>query len=123
MEIQIPTLLLDGTVLMLVSQEEMYGYALTQTVQKSFPISESTLYPVLRRLKKEGALETHDVPFEGRMRRYYRITTLGKKQLQKIATDWEIFKALIDEIMEGSAQPNQIPKLIEKNSKGAINNE
>ena len=117
MEIQIPTLLLDGTVLMLVSQEEMYGYALTQTVQKNFPISESTLYPVLRRLKKDGALETYDVPFEGRMRRYYRITPFGKKQLQEIATDWEIFKAMMDEILEGSVQSGTA----DKNSEGGIN--
>ncbi|GAB2025057.1 PadR family transcriptional regulator [Lactovum odontotermitis] len=102
MEIQIPTALLDGVVLMLVSREDMYGYALTQTVQRNFPISESTLYPVLRRLKKDGDLETHDEPFEGRMRRYYRITEVGKLQLQKISADWEIFKSVIDECLGGS---------------------
>jgi PadR family transcriptional regulator PadR len=101
MEIQIPTVLLDGVVLMLVSQEDMYGYALTQTVQKSFPISESTLYPVLRRLKKDGELTTHDEPFEGRMRRYYRITDFGKQRLEKISADWEIFKSVIDECLGG----------------------
>ncbi|MDR0300162.1 MAG: PadR family transcriptional regulator [Streptococcaceae bacterium] len=101
MDIQIPTLLLDGVVLMLVSQEDRYGYILTQKVQENFPISESTLYPVLRRLKKDGALETHDEPFEGRMRRYYRITASGKQQLQKISSDWEIFKTIMDETLGG----------------------
>lgn len=51
MDIQIPTLLLDGTVLSLLNKKDMYGYALTKTVQAQLPISESTMYPVLRRLK------------------------------------------------------------------------
>ncbi len=101
MEIQIPTLLLDGTVLVLLSREEMYGYLLTKTVQESLPVSESTMYPVLRRLKKEGALETYDVPFEGRMRRYYKITLIGEKELQRIKDNWQEFRETMNKIMEG----------------------
>ncbi len=101
MEIQIPTLLLDGTVLALLSREEMYGYLLTKTVQESLPVSESTMYPVLRRLKKEGALETYDVPFEGRMRRYYKITLIGEKELQRIKDNWQEFRETMNKIMEG----------------------
>ncbi len=56
MHIQIPTVLLDGTVLAALSKEDMYGYALTKIVQESLSVSESTLYPVLRRLKKKGIL-------------------------------------------------------------------
>jgi PadR family transcriptional regulator PadR len=100
MDIQIPTLLLDGTVLAILNREEMYGYALTKTIQGNLPVSESTMYPVLRRLKTQGALETYDVPFEGRMRRYYRITETGKEQLQKIWTDWVVFREVINHLME-----------------------
>ncbi len=56
MHIQIPTVLLDGTVLAALSKEDMYGYALTKIVQESLSVSESTLYPVLRRLKKKDIL-------------------------------------------------------------------
>ncbi|MDR2832200.1 MAG: PadR family transcriptional regulator [Streptococcaceae bacterium] len=100
MDIQIPTALLDGTVLAILNREEMYGYVLTKTVQGNLPISESTMYPVLRRLKKNGALETYDVPYEGRMRRYYRITQTGKDELTKIWSDWVVFRDVINRLME-----------------------
>ncbi|MCL2113438.1 PadR family transcriptional regulator [Lactococcus protaetiae] len=99
MEIQIPSLLLDGTVLALLNQEDLYGYIITKNVQERLPISESTMYPVLRRLKKNELLETYDVPFEGRMRRYYRITSDGKDELKKITEDWKNFRQIIDEML------------------------
>ena len=49
------TPLLDGCVLAILDQEDTYGYALTQRVKGVLDISESTLYPVLRRLKRKGA--------------------------------------------------------------------
>jgi Predicted transcriptional regulators len=101
MDIQIPTTLLDGVVLATLSREEMYGYSLTKAVQERLDISESTLYPVLRRLKKNGSLETYDVPFDGRMRRYYRITDFGKEELSHLLDDWEVFKRIIDSILKG----------------------
>lgn len=103
MNIQIPTLLLDGTVLALLSREEMYGYLLTKTVQESLPVSESTMYPVLRRLKKNDFLETYDIPFEGRMRRYYRITELGEREFARIYQEWCDFRARMDKMMEGAS--------------------
>ena len=51
-----------------------YGYKITQDVRKAIDISESTLYPVLRRLQKEQCLETYDLAIDGRNRRYYRLT-------------------------------------------------
>ena len=65
--------LLDAVVLAVVSREEegTYGYKITQDVRKALDVSESTLYPVLRRLKKDGCLEVHDKEYQGRNRRYY----------------------------------------------------
>ena len=62
--------LLDAIVLAIVSQEETYGYKISQEVQEILEVSESTLYPVLRRLQKENCLETYDKEFAGRNRRY-----------------------------------------------------
>ena len=100
MDIQIPTLLLDGTVLSILTRENMYGYLLTKTVQESLPVSESTMYPVLRRLKKNDFLETYDVPYEGRMRRYYRITDSGLGEFSRIAEQWREFRDTMDKMME-----------------------
>ncbi|MDY5972736.1 MAG: PadR family transcriptional regulator, partial [Butyricicoccus sp.] len=70
--------LLDAIVLAVVSREGTYGYKITQDVRAVMDISESTLYPVLRRLLKAGLLETYNQAVDGRMRRYYKITPLGR---------------------------------------------
>ena len=67
--------LLDAIVLAVVGREETgtYGYKITQEVRTVLDLSESTLYPVLRRLQKDGCLTVHDEAFNGRNRRYYQI--------------------------------------------------
>ena len=69
--------LLDAVVLAVVSREEegTYGYKITQDVREVLEVSESTLYPVLRRLKKDGCLEVYDKQYGGRNRRYYAIAS------------------------------------------------
>ena len=60
--------LLDAIVLAVVGREETgtYGYKITQEVRTVLDLSESTLYPVLRRLQKDGCLTVHDEAFNGR---------------------------------------------------------
>ena len=99
MAIQIPTRLLDGAVLAFLKHEDLYGYALTQNVQKVFDISESTIYPVLRRLKKNNYLTTHDEPFQGRNRRYYHITKDGLALLATIQDEWQDFNNKVDQVL------------------------
>ncbi len=71
--------LLDAIVLSVVSKdvEGTYGYRITQDVREVIEISDSTLYPVLRRLQKEECLEVYDMAIDGRNRRYYKITERG----------------------------------------------
>jgi PadR family transcriptional regulator PadR len=92
--------LLDAMVLSLVAREETYGYKITQDMQTAAKVSESTLYPVLRRLQKNGALETFDRAYMGRNRRYYRITALGAAMLRQYRIDWEEHKGQIDSILK-----------------------
>jgi len=91
--------LLDGCVLAVLSKEDAYGYALTQSLQKATQISESTLYPVLRRLQKDSYLETYDSPYAGRNRRYYKITPDGQQKLAHIQEEWGTFKDRINSIL------------------------
>ena len=72
--------LLDAIVLAVVSRkaEGTYGYKITQDVREVIDISESTLYPVLRRLMKDECLEVYDLAIDGRNRRYYKITEKGR---------------------------------------------
>ncbi|AIS08449.1 Uncharacterized protein JF73_01290 [Lactobacillus helsingborgensis] len=101
MAIQIPTRLLDGAVLAFLKQDDLYGYALTQNVQKIFDISESTIYPVLRRLKKNNCLTTYDEPYQGRNRRYYHITDDGITLLKTIQDEWLDFSARVNQVLGG----------------------
>ncbi|UQS81746.1 PadR family transcriptional regulator [Bombilactobacillus folatiphilus] len=100
MAIQVPARLLDGTVLSFLKTEDLYGYALTQQVQAVLDISESTIYPVLRRLKKGGYLDTYDQPYLGRNRRYYRLTDTGQALFWEIKAEWQKFSDGINQVME-----------------------
>ncbi|MBQ9696645.1 MAG: PadR family transcriptional regulator [Oscillospiraceae bacterium] len=100
--------LLDAMVLSLVAREETYGYKITQDMQTAAKVSESTLYPVLRRLQKNGALVTFDRAYMGRNRRYYRITELGETMLSQYRIDWENHKQQVDSVLLENAAGKEI---------------
>lgn len=85
--------LLDAIVLSVVSKdvEGTYGYRITQDVREVIEISDSTLYPVLRRLQKEECLEVYDMAIDGRNRRYYKITEKGRVQLNLYRGEWAVY--------------------------------
>ncbi len=93
--------LLDAVVLSVVSLEGTYGYKITQDVRQVMDVSESTLYPVLRRLQKDGLLETYDMEFQGRNRRYYKITSNGMILLENYRPEWLTYNSGIDKILLG----------------------
>ncbi len=95
--------LLDAIVLAVVSceAEGTYGYKITQDVRKVIDVSESTLYPVLRRLQKDECLEVYDRQFDGRNRRYYKTTEKGKAQLNLYKVEWKNYSKKIQDIFEG----------------------
>lgn len=94
--------LLDALVLSVVSKEDTYGYKITQEIREAMDMSESTLYPVLRRLLKNNFLESYDQEYMGRNRRYYKITDAGLKQLEDYQSEWFIYKEKIDKLMINS---------------------
>lgn len=97
------TTLLDAVVLSVVAEEPegTYGYKITQDVRNVMEVSESTLYPVLRRLQKDGLLETYDKAFAGRNRRYYKITSNGMILLDEYRREWINYRKSIDLILLG----------------------
>lgn len=98
--------LLDAVVLAVVSREKdgTYGYKITQDVRKALEISESTLYPVLRRLQKDDCLETYDMQFDGRNRRYYKVTEKGIAQLNLYRIEWKLYVGKLNQIFEGEKE-------------------
>jgi PadR family transcriptional regulator PadR len=101
MSFQLGSSLLDACVLAILTKEDTYGYILTQNVREIMNISESTLYPVLRRLQKDEYVITYDQPFQGRNRRYYQITDLGIKKYKEYILEWSDYKINVDKILLG----------------------
>lgn len=93
--------LLDACVLAVLAHQDTYGYVLTVRIKTVLDISESTLYPVLRRLQKEGCLVTYDQPYQGRNRRYYSITPYGRQKLDSYIAEWGNYKEKIDQMLLG----------------------
>lgn len=95
--------LLDAIVLAVVSRdsEGTYGYKITQDVRYVLEVSESTLYPVLRRLQKDECLEVYDQQFDGRNRRYYKLTEKGTAQLNLYKVEWKNYSKKIQQLFEG----------------------
>lgn len=95
--------LLDAIVLAVVSREEegTYGYKITQDVRKAIEVSESTLYPVLRRLQKDDCLEVYDRQYDGGNRRYYKVTEKGMAQLNLYKVEWKNYSRKISGLFEG----------------------
>lgn len=95
--------LLDAIVLAIVSRTEKgtYGYSITQEVRAALEISESTLYPVLRRLQKDDCLEVYDEQHGGRNRRYYKLTDKGKTLLEGYKEEWIRYSGKITMMFEG----------------------
>ncbi|WP_124098411.1 PadR family transcriptional regulator [Ruminococcus sp. Marseille-P6503] len=91
--------LLDAMVLSIVDRGDTYGYEITQYIRNAVDVSESTLYPVLRRLQKSELLETYDREYMGRNRRYYHVTSKGVSALSQYRNDWHEHKKKIDSIL------------------------
>ena len=93
--------LLDASVQSVVSRdlEGTYGYKITQEVREAIDISESTLYPVLRRLQKDECLEVYDMEYGGRNRRYYKVTSKGNAQLALYRSEWRRYSGKISAIL------------------------
>lgn len=96
MAFKIESSLLDACALAILSRGDTYGYEITQSMKRAIVVSESTLYPVLRRLQKEKLCETYDEPYQGRNRRYYTITPQGIEKLEEYRLQWVDYKNAID---------------------------
>lgn len=104
---QLTPTLLDAMVLAVIEREDAYGYMIAQRLKIIANQKESTLYPVLKRLQQAEFLVTYDQAYQGRNRRYYKITEKGINQLNFYRREWTLFKSAADEIMGGGEKDEQ----------------
>ena len=89
MDIQLKRGILDVCVLAAIKSEDSYGYRIIKDIKPYVEISESTLYPILRRLEIANLLTVKNTEHNGRLRKYYRITDLGLKRIEDFKEEWK----------------------------------
>ena len=114
MAFKIESSLLDACALAILHRGDTYGYEITQEMKKSITVSESTLYPVLRRLQQEQLCQTYDQPYQGRNRRYYRITEKGEEQLRDYLKQWNDYRNAIQRLLDGPEAEKATEKATDK---------
>ena len=103
MDAQLKKGLLEICVLSAIEKEESYGYKIISDLAPCIEISESTLYPILRRLESSGAVTTRSEAYNGRLRKYFRITGIGKAKIQEFIEDMQEFNKISRFITRGGA--------------------
>lgn len=101
MDTQLKKGLLDVCVLSVLRKEESYGYKIIADVAPYIEISESTLYPILKRLESAGAVTTHSREYNGRLRKYYAITEKGLQKICEFIEDVKEFERIYEFIVRG----------------------
>ncbi len=101
MDSQLKKGILDVCVLYAVSKGESYGYKIISDLEGVIEISESTLYPILKRLEAGGYLTTRTAEYSGRLRRYYKITNPGLKRLLSGRSDFQEINVIYKKIFGG----------------------
>ena len=106
MDIQLKRGMLDICVLTSLLCEDSYGYKIIKDLQPYIEISESTLYPLLRRLEGSGTLTVYSAEHNGRLRKYYAITQSGRERIQEFLEEWKVMLNIY-EYIEGEMSRNE----------------
>lgn len=103
-DIQLKRGLLDVCVLAAIKSEDTYGYQIIKDMKPYAEISESTLYPILRRLEANEMLTVRNVEHNGRIRKYYHITERGIKRIEEFKEEWKEIVAIYQFITKGETE-------------------
>lgn len=105
MNVQFKKGVLTLCVMVLAAKKDRYGYELVNSISDKFEIAEGTVYPLLRRLTKEGYFTTYLVEStEGPPRKYYQLSQLGRDYLEELITEWQTFSIGVNRIIEEGLQ-------------------
>lgn len=102
MDVQLKRGLLEVCVLAAIKNEDSYGYQIIKDMKPYVSISESTLYPILRRLETAGCLEVYSIEHNGRLRKYYHITDAGRKRIAAFTEEWKEILAIYQFVTRGN---------------------
>ena len=89
MDSQLKRGILDVCVLSAMRAKDTYGYQIIKEISPVIQISESTLYPILKRLEESGCVVSYTSEHNGRLRKYYRLTSIGSERIKEFLNDWD----------------------------------
>ncbi|HIW18420.1 MAG TPA: PadR family transcriptional regulator [Candidatus Faecalicoccus intestinipullorum] len=98
MDAQLKRGFLEFCVLASIKNKDSYGYQIVKDVSQYIEISESTLYPILRRLESSQSVMTYTEEHKNRLRKYYRITDKGKESIQLFLDEWKEIQSIYEYI-------------------------
>ena len=104
MDVQLKRGLLDICVLAAIKDEESYGYQIVKDMKPYVDISESTLYPILRRLETAELLTVRSAEHNGRLRKYYRITEAGLSRIRAFKEEWREIMSIYSFVTKGDTE-------------------
>ncbi len=107
MDIQLKRGLLDVAVLAAIKNEDSYGYRIIKDLKPCMEISESTLYPILRRLEVGDLLTVKDTVHNGRVRKYYHITKKGLQKIEDFKCEWQEIMAIYNFVAREEAENDE----------------
>lgn len=94
---------LSMLLLQLLSEKDMYGYEIIETLERRsnnvFSMKAGTLYPLLHSLESKGFLKSYEAEVLGKVRKYYKITKQGKKELEHKKENWNEFTGAVSKVM------------------------
>ncbi|SHK12421.1 PadR family transcriptional regulator, regulatory protein PadR [Hathewaya proteolytica DSM 3090] len=102
MDVQLKRGFLEACVLATLMKGDSYGYQLVKEISQCTPISESTLYPILRRMESNDMVVVYAMEYNSRLRKYYRITQGGIDRLQQFREEWKEILKIYEFIEENS---------------------
>lgn len=104
MDIQMKRGLLDVCVLAAIKDEDSYGYQIIKDIKPFIEISESTLYPILRRLEAAKLLTVRTAEHNGRLRKYYHITNAGLGRIEDFKNEWKEIMSIYKFVTKGDTE-------------------
>lgn len=96
MDTQLKRGILEVCVLKALQKEDSYGYRIIKDLSPAVTLSESTLYPILKRMEQSGCITEYAVAHNGRLRKYYQLTLLGQKRIDDFLIEWEEVRRAYD---------------------------
>lgn len=96
MDTQLKRGILEVCVLKALQKEDSYGYRIIKDLSPAVTLSESTLYPILKRMEQGGCITEYSVAHNGRLRKYYQLTPQGQKRIDDFLIEWEEVRRAYD---------------------------